>query len=107
MTTLRYYLELKLDVPGDLERYVNDKRGAGWSWQQIADEIHRATDIFVSRETLRLWFPEDVTPLYTCSHRESRCERRVEQDGDYCPEHDLQEPDWDAIRKDRIIDSRV
>jgi hypothetical protein len=52
---------------------------------------------------------QSVTPGaedYLCAERNERCERRVEQDGDYCTEHDFNEPDYDSIRKERIIDER-
>lgn len=43
---------------------------------------------------------------FTCADSLARCDRTVQQDGDFCAVHDIEEPDWDAIRKDRIIDGR-
>jgi hypothetical protein len=40
-----------------LEDHIIAKRGDGWTWQQIADNLYDLTTVPVSRETLRLWFP--------------------------------------------------
>lgn len=62
MTTLQKYLETRLDdvTTGsvNLESHVEAKRADGWTWQQIADNLHDVTTVVVSRETLRLWFPK-------------------------------------------------
>jgi hypothetical protein len=61
MTTLRGYLEMRLAESAkgiELTENVTAKRIDGWSWQQIADNLHDITGVLVSRETLRLWFPE-------------------------------------------------
>jgi hypothetical protein len=34
------------------------------------------------------------------------CETEVESEGDFCARHDDDEPDYDQIRKDRILDER-
>ena len=34
------------------------------------------------------------------------CENEVPEEGDLCEIHGGDEPDWDAIRKDRLIDAR-
>jgi hypothetical protein len=62
MTVLRSYLEIRLAEATKssikLEEHVIAKRGDGWTWQQIADNLHDLTGVAVSRETLRLWFPD-------------------------------------------------
>ncbi len=35
--------------------WVEHLRGAGWSWQRIADELSTTVGVPVSRETVRLW----------------------------------------------------
>jgi hypothetical protein len=34
------------------------------------------------------------------------CENEVPSEDDFCPIHEPDEPDWDAIRKDAKIDAR-
>lgn len=61
MTTLRHYLDIRLaEATKGIKTadHVLAKRKDGWTWQQIADNIHDLTGVTVSRETLRLWFPD-------------------------------------------------
>lgn len=42
----------------DLGTYVGGLRVAGWSWRDIAEDLHTKTQIKVSHEALRIWFSE-------------------------------------------------
>lgn len=48
----------------DLGTYVTGLRTAGFSWREIADNLHERTGITVSYEALRGWYghrePEEV-----------------------------------------------
>ena len=47
-------IETKLDCP--LAVYVSDRRDAGFSWRDIAHNIHTATGVSVTGEAIRRWF---------------------------------------------------
>lgn len=62
VTTFQHYLEITLDKATHgivLADHVKAKRADGWTWQQIADNLHDLTGVSVSRESLRQWFHED------------------------------------------------
>ena len=61
MTALRGYLDSRMAQTTKsikLDDHVTTKRTDGWTWQQIADNLHDLTGVAVSRETLRLWYPK-------------------------------------------------
>jgi hypothetical protein len=58
MTPTQQLAELKLG--GSLEQWVTDRRTRGDSWRTIARDLHAETNIAVSDETLRQWFPTEV-----------------------------------------------
>lgn len=45
---------------GPLERFVRERRAAGRSWRLIARDLYDATEVDVTFETLRAWFPDQV-----------------------------------------------
>lgn len=49
------YEEISQKLGENLARYVAKRRAEDASWRGIADEIHEATGIRVSYETLRVW----------------------------------------------------
>ena len=53
-SALRQLLDTKLV---GLDMYILERRDIGRSWRQIAADIRVATDIDVSDETLRNWYP--------------------------------------------------
>lgn len=56
MTRTRHLVDLALD--GNLDSIVADRRAAGLSWQAISDEVHDATGVRITGESLRQWFAE-------------------------------------------------
>jgi hypothetical protein len=56
-TRLHRLIEERLDC--SLAEYVAARR-PDTSWQDLADEIHKATGIEVSDEALRLWFADRI-----------------------------------------------
>lgn len=47
---------------GPLERFVADRRAVGRSWRLIARDLYEATstEVDLTYETLRSWFPDEV-----------------------------------------------
>ena len=56
-TATRLLLQERLSVP--LEAFVYERTGRGLGWRRIADDLHAATKVRVSHETLRSWFKVD------------------------------------------------
>lgn len=52
----RTYLLIEERLNGALLDYVTAARDAGKSWHIIAVELHVATNVTVTSETLRIWF---------------------------------------------------
>lgn len=55
--TLQRLADHKLN--GKLEDFVRTRRADGRSWRLIARDIWQATDVDVTYETLRGWFPDE------------------------------------------------
>lgn len=45
-------------LEGQLEQFVRSRRAQGRSWRLISRDLYEATQVDVSYETLRTWFPE-------------------------------------------------
>lgn len=58
-------LDLKLE--GGLEEFVTFRRKLGVSWRNIARQIHDATGVAVTHETIRAWFPDDAAEASVAS----------------------------------------
>lgn len=54
----RTYLLLEARLERPLADYVTERREAGDSWNVIAYELAKATDVMVTAQTLTNWFPE-------------------------------------------------
>ncbi len=46
-----------------LDALVATHRRQGNSWQAIADDVHDRTGVIISRETLRIWYPQHQTGI--------------------------------------------
>jgi hypothetical protein len=55
-TPARLLIETRLGRP--LDAFVGERLDAGDGWRKIAKELRYKTDVRVSHETLRGWFPE-------------------------------------------------
>ena len=59
MTTTQKLINKHLESQGlTLADLVKRHRKNGLGWERIAQEIAKATDVYVSRETVRAWFAE-------------------------------------------------
>lgn len=58
MTPTQQLAEIKLGHP--LEQWVNEARDRGDSWRTISRDLHLATGVTVSDESLRQWFTPEV-----------------------------------------------
>lgn len=52
----RTYLLVEGRLGKSLSRHVGAARARGCSWNAIAMDLHKRTDVAVTAETLRLWF---------------------------------------------------
>lgn len=43
-------------LDGKLDEFVESRRADGRSWRLIARDLHEATGLDVTHETLRIWF---------------------------------------------------
>lgn len=59
MTSLRSAVATLLGDEDKLAVFVRTRRDCGLSWYRIAVELHKATSIAVSDETLRSWYPDE------------------------------------------------
>lgn len=59
-TPLKSALEKLLGEDDTLEAFVRTRRAEGTSWRQISVDLHNATGVLVTHESLRAWFPDDV-----------------------------------------------
>ena len=59
-TPTQQLIELKL---GDesLEQFVRSRRATKTAWRHIARDVHEATGVDVTLESLRSWFPDVPT----------------------------------------------
>lgn len=48
-------------LDGGLDEFVIERRRAGRSWRLIARDLLEATNVDVTYETLRSWYPEVVS----------------------------------------------
>ena len=59
MTSTQRLIDKHLEAEGlTLKELVTYHRENGLGWERIAQEIAKATDVYVSRETVRAWFAE-------------------------------------------------
>lgn len=56
----RLYRMIEARIEGTLAEFIAARRPQT-SWRGIADEIDKRTGIYVSDETLRLWFADRIT----------------------------------------------
>jgi len=47
-------------LDGHLDQFVAERRNTGRSWRLIARDLYEATDLDVTHETLRTWYPEST-----------------------------------------------
>lgn len=56
--TSNTYLLIDARVHGGLDQLVAAERRAGKSWARLAAEVYRLTEVLVSSQTLRNWYPD-------------------------------------------------
>lgn len=64
-TPTRQLADLKLGDDGPLDQWVAARRAAGLSWRLIARDLHTATGIDVTYETLRGWYAAGGRLMYS------------------------------------------
>jgi hypothetical protein len=50
--------DILLGDDGPLENFVRTRRATGRAWRLIARDLYEATDLDLTYETLRSWFPD-------------------------------------------------
>ncbi len=61
MTTSLRQAVARLVPDADLEEFVRSRRDAGMAWRKVSNELRDETGVDVTHETLRSWFPDEVT----------------------------------------------
>jgi len=70
MTPTRQLVDLKLD--GELDNYVSTRRADGRSWRAISQELFTATGMWVTDQTLRVWYVGTSAPTLASGPADER-----------------------------------
>lgn len=57
-TTAQRLADVLLGEEGPLERFVRERRSEGRSWRLIARDLYELTEVDLTHESLRSWFPD-------------------------------------------------